>query len=594
MLRVPFALIWNLIKLLPFAIKAFFFRLGHFLTRKQRKWVRLKLPSRQPFGPASGMAKYFQDKRSYLELRDDVQRLADDPHIEGVVVTADNLATGAARASDLRALLKRLRKAEKSIVFHTHSVMGREYDLALEADDVLLTPGGRFYLFGLSFDQYFASPLLERLGVAAQFVHIGPYKGAAHRFIHDQATPPLRLMMNQLLDSLATMKEKEIVETRGMTEESLQSTFGRMPLDDRHALAGRLVDARIHRRMVPRWISDRDDFIDTPPESADPANKTDKTDKREEKKRLVHISDSKSYADAQPDYVWTPLLRRSPLIATMDLSGMIVMAGMELPGHSAATIDPDEVLPVLHKLATNRRVAAVVLHINSPGGNALASELIWDGIRRLRCEKPTIAYCSDVAASGGYYMAVAADRIVCQPNTITGSIGVIAGKMSFPGALDKMGIKAESFRRHETALFQSLAEPLSEQVLDNLRRDARSFYRQFLRRVGEARHLPRRRLHRYARGRVYTGVDAHHRHLVDHLGGFDDALELARKLAGLPEDALVRFQPHRKVSLPSLLKKSATSALLPQHLRELHVLNAMIRHDPVLALMPLRPVTPEN
>ena len=604
MLRAPFALIWNLLKLLPYLFRAFFFRLGHFLTRKRRKWVRLKLPKRLLFGPPSGLAQYFHEKLSYLEWRDQVEILVGDARIEGVIITSDHLQHGPARTADLRALVDRLRESGKSVIFHSHTIHGRDYDLATSADQILMTPGGRFYLFGYRFEQFFAASLLERLGVAAQFVHIGPFKGAAHRFIRQESTPALRLMMENLVEGLSDIRESRIAEERAIDDATLAQSFERMPVDDGHAEAFGLIDARVHRRFMARWIEEGDQFAaitdPTPQDEASDRSEASTPSKHNEtsepkETRSVSITDAQKYVESSPGpYKWTPLFRRRPTIATIDLSGMIVMPDMELPGHSLATIDPTEVLPALRALAADRSVAAVVLHINSPGGSALASELIWDGIRRLRQEKPTVAYCSDIAASGGYYMAVAADRIICQPETVTGSIGVIAGKFSFPGTLEKLDVNAESFFRHDTSLFESMTEPLSEKVLENLKNDARSFYRLFLRRVGDCRQLPHRRLHRYARGRVYCGVDAKRRFLVDHLGGFDDAVALARSLTTpeLSESTPVTFKSHRTVGLPALLKQSATAgssaSALTEAFQDAQLLHTLIQHDPMLALMPHR------
>lgn len=588
MLRVPFILVWNLLKFLSFLLKSFFFRLSHFLTRNKRKWVHLKLPPRQPFALFTGWAARLQDKHSYLELRAAIERLSKAPHLEGVLITADNLTVGPAQAADLRALIRRLQNAGKSVLFHTHSIMGRDFDLAMAADKILMTPGGRFYVFGLRFENYFAAPLLDKLGVAAQFVHIGPFKTAAHRFIHDRSTLPLNLMMNQLLEGLTKEREARIQTDRPEALEYLDQAFSLMPLTDRQALFLRFIDAPLQRRLIRRWIEEGEDFLDSPRELF---IEPDGQERANRELPRVAITDAFAYVDSIPAYHWTPIRGASPIIATVDLSGMIVMSGIELPGQTSATIDPDQVLPLLHRLATNPRVAAVILYINSPGGNALASELLWDGIRRLNTRKPTIAYLNDVAASGGYYMAVGTDHIICHPETITGSIGVIAGKLSFPGLLDKLGVVHESIQHHDTSQFLSPATPLSEDVLQNLRSDARSFYRQFLRRVGQARQLPRRRLHRYARGRVYTGRDAHRRGLVDHLGGFDDALALAKELAGLPDDTpLIHFH-HRKITLASLLKgTAATSPLLvelPTQAQELRLLHALLRQDPLLAWNPI-------
>jgi len=275
----------------------------------------------------------------------------------------------------------------------------------------------------------------------------------------------------------------------------------------------------------------------------------------------------------------------------MDLSGMIVMGGTELPGQSAASVDPAEVVPKLNALRLNRRVRAVVLHINSPGGSALASEILWAAIERLRRVKPVIAYCSDVAASGGYYMAVACDKIICQPETVTGSIGVIAGKIALPGVFEKLHLNVEHREHDPVSRFQSLASPLPPRALANLQYDARAFYRMFLRRVGHARQIPRRRLHRYARGRVYTGLDALERGLVDELGGFERAFQLACQMAELsPERSKLRFAAHRRVSLPSLLRRQLRAELPAlSTLDTLRNATHLLRHEQLLALCPLSP-----
>ncbi len=579
MLRAPFVFIWNALKALVFALKWALFRLGRFLTRKKPRWVHWHVPARHPFGPPRGVAALFQDTPSFLDARERLLRLADDPDVDGLLITADGLSMGSAHVGDLADLADRLRDSGKAVLFHSHSLMGREYRLALAADQILVTPGAHLYLFGLRIEQFFAAPLLERLGVAAQFVHLGAFKTAAHRFIHEEGTSPQRLAVDQLLTSLAKLQESHLAERRGLADDELPDLFGTMPIDDQEAIHRKLIDARWPRRKLRHWIASGHLAEGEQPPSPEEAEKA---------AGQVIIRDLPAHVGGIPRFQWVPLFRHQPAIAVMDLSGMIVMPDTEIPGHSAATIDPKEVLPALRALKRARHIRAVVLHINSPGGSAIASEIIWDAIGDLGEAKPVIAYMSDVAASGGYYLSVAAHGIICRPETITGSIGVIAGKFSLPGALEHLGIHHETFARHESSRFMSLSEPLSEDSLENLRRDARAFYRQFLRRVGESRGLPRRRLHRFARGRVYTGVDAHRRGLVDKLGGFEDAVDLARELASLDDRAPLVFQPHRKVSLPALLRTRATSAIVPDTLQELRGIHAIARREPLLALLPLR------
>lgn len=620
MLRPPFALVWNLLKLLWHGVRRFFFWFGHLLTRKHRKWVRLKLPQTLPFGPIGGLAAHFQDTVSFVQIRKRVRLLADDDRIEGVVVTADQLTAGPGRLGDLRQLIESLRDSGKKVIFHAHNLDKRTYELSAAADEVLLTPSGRLYLFGPRFEQFFANPLLERLGVVPQFINIGPFKTSAHVFTRRQSTDAQKLMMQQLVDELGDLSEERIAEHRGTSQKTLQTCFERAPLDGAEAEARGLVDGRIHRRFLARWIDEGEQFVDTPalaPTSdGDDAGKPPPTPDAEAsgigpgspaddvaddmpatpetESPKVDIKGANSYADAHPGkFEWTPLFSKRSVIAAVDLTGMIVMPEMKPPG-SLRTIDPNRVLPLLRKIADDATVSAVVLHINSPGGSALASEMIWDGIRRLRYQKPTVAYCSDVAASGGYYMAAAADRIVTHPDTVTGSIGVIAGKFSAPGAFEKLDVNTESFHRYDTSAIESIARPLPEEALQNLKRDARAFYRQFLRRVGDARQLPRRRLHRYARGRVYLGQDAFRRFLVDELGGFEDAVELVRSLAEpeLPETMKVRFYAHRQLSFPALLRGSTPGFELPSFVADpadrLECVRRIVERDPLLALMPVQ------
>ncbi len=612
MLRAPFMLLWNILSFFIFCLKSILFRLAHFITRKKTKWVRLRLPQRLAMGPPQGLAAYFKDSPTFLDLRSTIDVIGDDERIEGVVLSADDLTIGPGRLGDIRELVQTLQARGKKVVFHAHSLRDNAYDLAAEADDILFTPGGRLYLYGPRLEQFFGSALLERLGISAQFVHIGPFKGAAHRFIHQESTRPLDLMMQHVVDEIYDIRSRRIEEGRSLDDDELDGHYASMPLDDRQAEALGLIDGRLHRSLIHRWILDRRQAHDLPPGATSPAQASrrdtddappsqsghadadaDDASANEPRTGQVWLKDAFSYAEGKPSYSWSPLFRSPGRVALMDLSGMIVMPKMEVPGPSVVTIDPHEVLPKLRQIQNDPRVQGAILHINSPGGNALASEMIWDGIRQLRQTKPVIAYCSDVAASGGYYLACGADRIVCQPDTITGSIGVVAGKFSLPRALDKADIGHSAYFAHDISVFNSIAEPLSDEAMNNLLRDARSFYRQFLRRVGEARQLPRRRLHRYARGRIYTGASAQQRHLVDELGGFQTALELLHSIAGdkLSSSPPLDFVAHRSSSIGDLIRQStlAPNLELPQSLTEAQLLLKMSQAHPLLAIPPYAP-----
>ena len=260
-------------------------------------------------------------------------------------------------------------------------------------------------------------------------------------------------------------------------------------------------------------------------------------------------------------------------------------------------IRPKPVLAALQRAVNDPRVAGILLHVNSPGGSALASDIIWDALRRARARKPIVCYCSDVAASGGYYIAVGCDHIVCRPETLTGSIGVISGTFSVGQVLEKVGVHVDSVYDDDVTSFNSIYAPLDDQTMARLREDARAFYRRFLDRVGAARGLARRRLHRYARGRVYSGREAYQRGLVDQLGGFEDAVaELARRVDLDPAAVTLSYVPVGKPSLRDVLTGQVSAAaraeLAPLGLGDLFAdaatLTDLTRHEHTLALADLR------
>src|SRR5690606_12637599 len=190
-----------------------------------------------------------------------------------------------------------------------------------------------------------------------------------------------------------------------------------------------LIDGECFRQHVSKWLTNGQSSVTMPGELA--PTKTNSS------KPVVKIHPVDPYLNSQLRLpAWTPLFKATKRMAVLDLTGMIVMPNMSLPGASTTTINPTEIVPRLRALKKDPNIIGVLLHINSPGGSALASDLLWQAIQDLRAEKPVVAYCSDVAASGGYYLAVAADQIICRAQTVTGSVGVIAGKMSFPGTLE--------------------------------------------------------------------------------------------------------------------------------------------------------------
>jgi protease IV len=575
MLRAPFVLLLNILRCVKFLWATFWHRLGHWLTRKHRKYVVMKLPRDFAFGPPQGWAALFGHQPTFLEMRRDIKRLAQDPYIDGVILTGQLPTAGLARLGDLSDMIGSVKQSGKAVIAHAEMVTLREYALLTTVDRIVMTPSGRLYLFGARMDQFFATEALERIGVTAQAVHIGPFKTAYHRFIHKSMTTAQEQMMRQLFGAVEDVLVKRVTAGRSL-KQPLPELLARMPIDTREAMRVGLIDGEAFRQDLRRYIEEGERS----------------TTGTEDVMTPVRTYPMERYLQASPPALrWAPMLRPAKRLAVMDLSGMIVMPDMNVPGQGSAAIDPDEVLPKLRSIAQDSRVSGLLLHINSPGGSALASDILWHAISEVRRKKPVVAFLSDVAASGGYYLAVAADQIVCRPETVTGSIGVIAGKVSAGQALEKLGVGVESIYDQDSALFTSLVHPLPESVMENLSEDARGFYRTFLDRVGASRKISRRRLHRYARGRVYLGEDALRRNLVDQLGSFDDAVGVLAELCGLDgRTAPLQYVPHRRQTLKGVLRQNVQAELgwWGEAVEPVVLATALLRREPVLALMPYR------
>ena len=543
MIRALFLLIFNLVNLCRRVMRKLVKAVKARFRPAKRRFVKLEVPSgiqlageTRKIGPiAIGHA----DKGPYWDFEALLGKLAKDPEVEGVYFRVEPQGGSLAEVSAMADRLQVLRDAGKRVLCHFDQAMFKEYVLASAADTVMMTPAGRLYTFGMRMEMTFLGDAFDKVGIDAQFIHLGQFKTAMHRFTRRRMSRSQRRGSRQLLEGLSSSALTRIASAREITIEQAAAMLDRAPIPAREARRMSLVDRMVYVDGVRNAIEQEDDC-----------------------ERTVELLSSANYLrQSESKLKWRPLMRRKKKIAVLSLSGMIMMGNEGLPMQFRNAITPPPVVEALDRLRKDASVVAVVIHIDSPGGSALASDLIWRRLRKLGEHKPTIAFLGSVAASGGYYIAAGAQQIVSLPETLTGSIGVIAGKLSGGALLDKLGVHAEALSIGETAGFTSLTTSLSEREFDNLQRDIRSFYRRFLHRVAASRKMDKRTLHRLARGRVYTGRRAHTIGLVDHLGDLEFAIDLACKEAGVERDkAAVTFVDHRKGGLRSLFGRKRSAA----------------------------------
>ena len=478
----------------------------------------------------TGRFRWIRQPQSIDELRDQLKQIAGSD-AAGVVLTMSSLQAGLASVQSMRSALAGLRRAGKRVVAYVPEADMRTYYLASAADTIVMPEAGALDIAGLRAEMTFFKDALDRLGVAGAFEQMGEYKGAAEPFTRAAMSEAMRESLSAVLDSMFAEAIAETAEARGIEPAALRAAVDRAPLSAAEARAAGLVDGILFEDELPR-------FLQTPP-------------------RLPPVI-----------LPWTLARRRlqKPLrwragervIAMIGVRGIIQMGEsrnrppLPIPFLGGAATGHATVARAFRVVERNPLFAGVILSIDSPGGSALASDLIWREVSRVNRTKPVVAYLGNVAGSGGYYVAVGASRIIAQATTLTGSIGVIGGKFTVRGLATRIGVNREILARGEAATMASPFVSYSAEDRRRLRRHMEETYDRFVGRVAEGRRMPREDVLAVARGRVWTGRQARERGLVDRLGDFPTAVAAAKELTGIPDSrgvAVVPVRPPRAVAL---------------------------------------------
>lgn len=489
-------------------------------------------------------------------LRDTVaaiHRAAEDPRVAGLIARVQLAASPSAAVQELRAAVAAFTAVKPSLAWAETYPGTLSYYLASAFGEVWMQPSGSVGLIGFASNATFLRDAFDKAGIEAQFVARGEYKSAVNRFTEPGFTEAHREAVTRMLDSLQEQVWQAIGESRKLDRDALDALADRAPLLRDDAKASGLIDrigfrdeayAHIAKLTGVEGFSSEESPDDEPP-------------------RLYLAR----YAGAArkrlaPPVPSVPGRRGKPVFAVVNVDGTIVdgRGGPQFLPLGANTIGGDTIAAALREAAADDDVAAIVLRVNSPGGSVTASETIWREVKRARAGgKPVVASMGTVAASGGYYISVAADAIVANPATITGSIGVITGKLVIRDLLERLGVGSDTVRTNANADAWSIDAPFTPEQRAHREAEADLVYDDFVKRVAEGRNLTTDAVDRVARGRVWTGADALERGLVDELGGFRTAVRRAKVLAGLDEDAGVRVISYPSASLMDFVRPRASS-----------------------------------
>jgi len=473
-----------------------------------------------------------------------IHRAASDPRITGLIARVQLSAAPPGAVQELREAVAAFSAVKPSLAWAETYPGTLSYYLASVFGEVWMQPSGTVGLIGFATNALFLRDALDKAGLQAQFVARGEYKSAANMFTQDHYTDAHREADSRLIESLHNQVWQGIAESRRLDVAVLDELADRAPLLRDDALTAGLIDRVGFRDEAYRRIGELTGELGTDPDGDDAPPR-------------LFLSRYAQTRERGPS-----LRKRDPTVAVVTVSGPIV-SGRGGPGLSPfgrSSAGGDTIAAALREAGADDEVKAVVLRIDSPGGSVNASETIWREVGRLRTAgKPVVASMGAVAASGGYYIAMAADVIVANPATITGSIGVVTGKLVARELKDRLGVGSDVVRTNANADAWSINSPFTDAQHDMVRAEADLFYDDFVRRVAEARGMTVADVGEVARGRVWTGADASERGLVDELGGLRTAVRRAKVLAGLDIDAKVHLIGYPGSSVLDFLRPRASS-----------------------------------
>ncbi len=487
-----------------------------------------------------------------MTLRDTVDaihRAAEDPRVAGLIARVQPGASPPAAVQELRAAIEAFSAVKPSLAWAETYPGTLSYYLASAFGEVWMQPAGSVGLIGFASNAMFLRDAFDKAGIEAQIITRGEYKSAANLFTEHGFTEAHREAVTRMLQSLQDQVWRAVAESRKVEPEALDAMADRGPLLRDDAVASGLVDRIGFRDEAYARMSEMVGVKDVSAEKEPPR---------------LYLARYAGAARSRltPPVPSVPGRRPKPTFAVVTLDGMIVngRGGPQFLPLGTPIAGADTIAAALRQAAADDTVSAIVLRVNSPGGAVTASETIWREVKRAReSGKPVVASMGAVAASGGYYAAMAADAIVANPGTITGSIGVITGKLVVRDLKGRLGIASDTVRTNANADAWSVDAPFTPEQRAHREAEADLMYTDFVERAAEGRKLSTEAVDVVARGRVWTGADATERGLVDELGGFRAAVRRAKALAGLAEDTEVRFVGYPSSSLLDLVRPRASS-----------------------------------
>ena len=472
------------------------------------------------YAPEDSTAKLlgFGQAQSFSSLLTQLRKAKVDSRIGAVLLDVDFPGIGWGKADELRAAIADFRASGKPTYAYMEIGSNKEYYIATAADKIYVPPTGDLYITGFAAQSQFYKGSLDKLGVEVEDVHVGKYKSFNESYTRKERSPEANEVVKAILDDYYGRVVNAIAETRKKSPEDVRAIIDNAPYNAIAAQQQNLIDGAKYRDEVYQELKNQLGY-----KEADE----------------LRLTTGDSYQDVKPE---TLGLNSGERIAVIYASGLIT------PGKSSngtfggsQTIGSDTIVKAVKDAADDTSIKAIVLRVDSGGGSALASDIMWHTLEYAKTKKPVVTSMGDVAASGGYYIACNSNKIVAEPSTVTGSIGVVLSKPALSGLYNWLGITNDTMTMGKNAGLFRTDKKWTDEEKEVFQKNANFFYwDNFVPKVAKGRGRTVEQIHEVAQGRVWTGFQAKDKGLVDEFGGLTRAVEVAKELAGLPADKDVK------------------------------------------------------
>lgn len=478
-----------------------------------------------------------RDEKSLASLMTQLKKAKADKRIGAVLLDIDLVSMGWAKADELRDTIADFRKSGKPVYAYMEYGTNKEYYIAAACDKIYVAPLGDLFINGLAANAMFFRGSLDKLGIYPDFERIGKYKNAPDEFTRKDMSDEQKEVTNVLLDEFYGRFVSGVADARKKSPDDVKTLIDNAPINAQEAKNAGLIDDTLYRDQVDTELKKRLGYKDS------------------DKLHTVGYSD---YKTVTPESIG--IERGDDKIAVVYVSGTI-MSGKSSGGGFGGEVSAgsDTLVKAINDTRDDSSIKAIVLRVDSPGGSGYASDAIWHAVEAAKAKKPVVVSMSDLAASGGYYISMSANRIIAEPSTITGSIGIFAGKPVMKGFYDWLGINSQYLTRGKNAGMFRETEPFNDDERKKFQAIiAHFYYDSFVPKAAQGRKRDPEYINSIGQGHVWTGTQGKANGLVDEFGGIDRAVEVAKELAKIPADKQVRrvVFPAPKTFLESIFGKS--------------------------------------